>query len=221
MSSLFQIGLKSIKTLDNGMDGRGKQVNLLSFSLVYPKEDVPSIETVKKYSLVNEEVHSLITEPYSEKLLFKTSFQGDSAIKVKLAVVESVSKIDKIMVEVIKGALLAGAGFITGGTGTTILLAGAKKVVESIFDSKELKDKITILGEIEFPLNENLEEGDLTLNLSVKNEIVIKRINKDNKETEIIRTIPKGLGIAQVILDIKRINRDDKVNTKEDYKIQV
>lgn len=208
MKTVFQITLKSIKTLDNGMTHGDNELNLASFSLIYPREGVASVENVKKMKLENNKVYSFENEDFSDRLLFKESIQGDSSLKVKLAVVESVSKIDKILTDVFKGALLAGAGLITGGTGTTLFIGGAKKIIESVFDTKELKDKIIQLGEIEFPINETTKEGDLILNLSVKKKIIIisERTNTDGEREEIKRTLSEGFGIAQVVLTIKKVN---------------
>lgn len=208
MKTIFQVTLKSIKILDNGMKNTGKESNLVSINLIYPREGVNSIEKVKSLKLENDKLHTFETENFSSKLLFKESIQGDSAILVKLAVVDSVSKIEKILLEVFKGALLAGAGLIPGGNlATTVIVGGAKKVVESVFDSKELKDKITQLGEIEFPINDLTNEGDLILNLSTKKKIVIEteKVNANGELERLTRTIPKGFGIAQVVLNIKKI----------------
>jgi len=206
MNYIYQISLKSVIALENGMKEKVKGQNLLSTTLVYPREGTKSLETIKKLPLKKGKKYSLSTINYSDKLLFKESIQGDSAIRMSLTAIEKLGKVDSVIQEAIKTGVIAGAGLITGGVGTTIVMAMSKSIVSSLFDLAKPKDRITVIGSIDFPINNELKEGDLILNLSVPRKTVIKeRLIKDGKEILKTKTLRKGFGIAKVVLDVKKI----------------
>lgn len=206
MNYIYQISLKSVLALENGMKEKVKGENLLSTTLVYPREGIKSMETIKKLPLKKGKEYSLAKISFSDKLLFKESIQGDSAIKISLTAIEKVQKLDNILKEAVKAGIIAGAGLITGGTGITLIMAASKSIVGSLFDLAKPKDKVMILGSIDFPINNSLAEGELILNLTVPKKTVIKeRTIKDGEEILTTRTLKKGFGVAKVILDVKKI----------------
>jgi len=206
MNYIYQITLKSVIALENGMKEKVKGQNHLSTTLVYPREGIKSLETIKKLSLKKGKEFSLSKISYSDKLLFKESIQGDSAIKMSLTAIEKPSKINAVLQDAVKAGVIAGAGLITGGVGITLLMATSKSIVGSLFDLAKPKDRVTIIGTIDFPINNQLKEGDLILNLTVPKKTIIKeRLIKDGKEVLVTKTLRKGFGIAKVILDVKKI----------------
>jgi len=208
MDYIFQISLKSVLTLENGMKEEVKGENLLSFTLVYPREGVKSLETIKKLPLQRGKEYALDQISFSDKLLFKESIQGDSALQVSLTAIERPQKIDHMINDAIKAGVMAGTGFITGGTGITLLMAATKTVVGSLFDLAKPKDKVTVIGNIDFPMNNQLREGELILNLTVPRKTVLKdKKIKNGKEIISTTTLKKGFGVAKLVLDVKKIPR--------------
>jgi len=214
MNYIYQITLKSVLTLENGMKENVKGENILSTTLVYPREGVRSMETLKKLPLKKGKEFRFKKIDFSDKLLFKESIQGDSAIKVSLTAIEKPQKIDNIIKGAIKAGVLAGVGLITGGTGITLLTATSKSIVGSVFDLAKPKDKVTVIGTIDFPINNSLKEGELILNLTVPKKTVLKeRKIKNGEEILVSKTLKKGYGIAKVVLDIKKILKDNHPNS--------
>jgi hypothetical protein len=212
MSHLYQISMKSVLTLENGMKENVKGENLLSITLVYPREGIKSMESIKKLKLKSGETYSFKDISFSDKLLFKESIQGDSAIIISLTAIEKVAKIRGIIQDGIKAGVIAGVGLITGGAGITILTAVTKSVIGSLFDLAKPKDKLTVMGKIDFPINNQLEEGELVLNLTVPKKLSLKeRKREDGQEILVTKTLEKGFGIAKVILDVKKIPKAEFV----------
>lgn len=207
MKYIYQITLKSVLLLENGMKENAKGHNLLSFTLVYPREGIMSMETIKKLSLKKRKTLSLKNTAFSDKLLFKESIQGDSSLIINLTAIEEASKIKSILNQAGQSGILVGLSAIPGGMGMSIITAVAKNVINSIFDMAQPKDKLTILGQIDFPINQsNLKNGELTLHLTVPKKTIIKeRRIRNGKRVLSTKTLKKGLGIGKVILDVTRI----------------
>ena len=212
MSHLYQISLKSVLTLENGMKENVRGENLLSITLVYPREGIKSMESIKKLKLKSGTTYSFKDISFSDKLLFKESIQGDSAIIISLTAIEKVAKIRGIIQDGIKAGVIAGVGLITGGAGITILTAVTKSVIGSLFDLAKPKDKLTVMGKIDFPINNQLEEGELVLNLTVPKKLTLKERKRENgQEILLTKTLEKGFGVAKVILDVKKIPKAEFV----------
>jgi|GEM_PF-3466563 len=206
MEYLYQVSLKSILTLENGLKETGSGYNLVSITLVYPREGVKSVETIKKFKLKPGKENQLKNISFSEKLLFKESIQGDSSIVVKLTSLEKVQKIDTIINSAVKAGVIAGIASLSGGLGITLLATTTKTITSSLFDFSKPKDKLNVIGYKEFPFNNEIKEGELILNLSVPKKLVLKeRLRKDGKEVIQTKTLKKGMGIAQLKLYIKKI----------------
>lgn len=206
MNYIYQISLKSILAIENGMKETVKGHNILSTTLVYPREGTKSLETIKKLPLKKGKSYSLAKISISDKLLFKESIQGDSAIKMSLTAIEKPSKINSIIQEAVKAGVIAGTGLITGGTGITLLMASSKSIVNSLFTLAKPKDKVTILGTIDYPITNELGDGEFKLPLKAPKKVVIKeKVFKDGEQQLITKTIKKGTVIADVYLDIKKI----------------
>ena len=85
MSYVFQVRIKSIKVKENGSLNIKETSNYISASLIYPKEGIPSIETVREVKLQDEKPFRYSDLQFPESLIFKQSFQGDSFIQIKFA----------------------------------------------------------------------------------------------------------------------------------------
>ncbi len=221
MNDMYQISLNRILVKDNGMTEFINGYNLLSASLIYPREGVQSIETIKQLPLKADEVYSLQHIHFSEKLLFKESIQGDSAIRLQLSAIEKPAKIASIIKGLIRTGVMTGLSLVTGGVGISIVTAVAKGLTQSIFDLSESSSKISILGSIDFPINNELESGELILNLTTPETLkLIERKYENGQDLLVTKTILKGYGIAQVVLDVKKIQMTQTSNSQQTTKVQ-
>lgn len=215
MNYIFQIKLKSVLLLENGFIDKPSGNNFLSTTLVYPRENIKSIETItalkvgKKKIEDNKEMN-FTNVPFSEKLLFKESIQGNSSIKLMITAVEDVKKINNIIIDALKAGVLLGVGAFTGGIGISILTGVVKSFSGSLFDSwkkDEKKDKkISVLGSLEFPIDNSLKEGEIDFHLSTQKAIELKKTEIRNGQ-KVVKTlkIKKGIGIAKVVLEISKV----------------
>ena len=178
---------------------------MMSASLIYPKEGIPSIEAIREISLQDRTPLDFTEKPWIEKLLFKQSFHGDSALQVKISAKTEVSKVTKIINKVVQAGVIAGIGTISGGLAGLLLAPMLKTVTESVFDFAEPKDKISIIGEGFMPINNDTPEGDFVVQLSVPKELKLKqrRFQEDQEVIETI-TLRKGYANAMVVFDIKK-----------------
>ena len=221
MNDMYQISLNRILVKDNGMTEFMTGYNLFSASLVYPREGIQSIETVKQFLLKPNEVYSLKRVNFAEKLLFKESIQGDSAIRIQLSAIEKPDKIIGIIKGLMRTGVMTGLSLVTGGVGISIITAVTKGLTQSIFDMAEASDKISILGSIDFPINSDLQEGELILNLNTPETIkLIERKYENGQDLLVTKTIMKGYGIAQVVLDVKKIKTTQTSNSQQTKQLQ-
>jgi hypothetical protein len=219
MNHIFQISLKSVLLLENGEKLAPKGTTLISVALVYPREGLDLIERLKTLPLNPEEnekhrplktkeEYSLANESFEDKLLFKESIQGDSIIKITLSVVSSPNKVDAFLKKLIKAGAIAAVGTLTGGVGVTITAAIAGTVIESLFEEskKDKEDNVLSLGTASFGINNDTQEGEMIFHLVTTDEIkyTLDRKVEDDQITETIRTIPKGYGIAKVVLSVEK-----------------
>ncbi|HLP96368.1 MAG TPA: hypothetical protein VK168_20135 [Saprospiraceae bacterium] len=226
MNHVFQISLKSVFLLENGEALAPKGSTLLSVALVYPREGVNLIERLKTLPLnpkdgekhkplKTKEEYSLSNEPFEDRLLFKESIQGDSVIKITLSIVSSPDKVDELLKKLLKAGAIAAVGTLTGGIGVTITAAVAETVIESIFqETKKGKDaNVFPLGTASLGINNDTEEGDIALHLVTTREIkyTLDRKVEDGQITEVIRKIPKGFGIAKVVLNIEKKEKEKQI----------
>lgn len=203
MTKLTQISLKSVLALQNGKISETKGNNLLSFNFIYPKAGLVAVESIKKIPLESDVRISFEDQPFSEKIIFKDYLEGDSTLKIILTSNQTDTKIKKVINDAIKTGVLAGISFISGGIAISIFTAIGKTIIESVFDRKNGSEKSIVIGMIEFPIN-GIGSGDYTFNLSTIEEIKLKETIYQNGEQVIkTRTIPKGIGIAQIILEFK------------------
>lgn len=214
MNYVYQITLKSVLLKENGWIDKPKGSNFLSTTLIYPRENIKSIESITELKVGTKKIQdnkelSFDKVNFSEKLLLKESIQGDSSLKVMITTVENVKKINNIILDGIKAGALIGISGITGGIGISVLTAVAKSFAGSILDSwkqdEEKDKKINILGVIDWPIDNNLKEGDLTLHLTTPKALTLqKTIRSKGKTIKKSIKIRKGSGIGKVVFEIKK-----------------
>lgn len=163
MSFLFEIYLKSLKVAENGFYDKKTPLNLLSANLIYPKEGIPSVESVKQLKLKDGQQNNFNSLTFPERILFKNSIQGNSFIQFELTAKDLPSKMVEILKKALGAGLLAGIGAITGGIGNSLVTGSAKSFVESVFEEAKGKAKIKSIGQGYLELTNATPEGELKI----------------------------------------------------------
>ena len=83
--------------------------------------------------------------------------------------------------------------------------------IETIFKSSKKEDDIIILGTASRGISNSTEEGELIFHLVTTEDIkyTIDRKIVDDQIIETVRTIPKGFGIAKVVLDVVKVPKEE------------
>jgi hypothetical protein len=199
-SNLFQIKLKSVLVNENGTIKEDvKGVNAVETSLIYPKEGVPSIISIRALELEDKVTLDYTTKPLEEQLLFKQSVQGESMLEVNLTAIEKLSKLESAVVNALGSAIAAVVKAISGVGGVTGV---AKSVTKSLF-----KEKVSCIGTGSKPINKDTPDGDFLVDLKVPKKVKLARIklNLDGTSERQTVTLEKGYDNGKVVFDIKRI----------------
>lgn len=199
-SNLFQIKLKSVLVNENGTIKEDvKGVNAIETSLIYPKEGVPSILSIRALELEDKVPLDFTTKSLEEQLLFKQSVQGESMLEVNLTAIEKLSKIESAVVNALGSAIASVVKAISGVGGVTGV---AKSVTKSL-----LKAKVSCIGTGSKPINEDTPDGDFVVDLKVPKKVKLARIklNLDGTSERQTITLEKGYDNGKVVFDIKRI----------------
>jgi len=202
---LFEIYLKSIEVLVNGKKGNKTASNFLSSNLIYPKEEIPSIESIKELSLKDgEEETEFENLLLPERLLFKSTIQGNSFISFNLTAKVKPNKVDKIIKNALQLGFIAGADALTSGFGKLFLAGVSKSITTSIFDLAETKDKITSIGTGFFEFNNATKEDNYIIDLNLTNDISTKRYSRSIRNYVDI-PLKKGKTNGKVTITVKKI----------------
>lgn len=199
-SNLFQIKLKSVLVNENGTIKEDvKGVNAIETSLIYPKEGVPSILSIRALELEDGVPLDFTAKSLEEQLLFKQSIQGESMLEVDLTAIEKLSRIESAVANALGSAIAALVKAISGVGGVT---GAVKNVTKSLF-----KEKISCIGTGSSLINENTPEGDFVVHLKVPKKVKLARIklNLDGTHERQTITLKKGYDNGKVVFDIKRI----------------
>ncbi len=199
-SNLFQIKLKSVLVNENGTIKEDvKGVNAIETSLIYPKEGVPSIISIRALELEDKVTLDYTTKSLEEQLLFKQSVQGESMLEVNLTAIEKLSKLESAVVNALGSAIAALVKTISGFGEVTGV---AKSVTKSLF-----KEKVSCIGTGSKPINKDTPDGDFEVDLKVPKKVKLARIklNLDGTSERQTVTLEKGYDNGKVVFDIKRI----------------
>ncbi len=216
MSYSYDFVLKNILLLENGESLQLKGTTVLSVRLVRPKDGTQSIETIhtlpigseKEEPLKANEMYSLELIASSKKGLFKSSIQGRVEVVATLTISKSPSKLVPVLKKILKGVVMVGTSLITGGVGGAIVAGAIDAAAETVLKDKELKRKVTILGEGAGYLVNGMPSGEVIIHLSTPKKIT-RIINESNFETgemrRVSKTLKEGAPLAKVVLYAERI----------------
>jgi len=205
MLPVFEIKLKSIKVIENGTLEDVEGVNLLSFTLIYPREGCPSLVSARSLKLKDNEPLSYLKKDFQEQLVFKESIRDSAFLQLELSSIAKADKFQKLLVKIFGAAAKAAIGIIPGiGPLVTAVLTPASS---SIFEAAEPSDKITVIGKGFFPIRENTPDGDLPITLSVPKKIVLIKMRRNKKgDLEMVTMkLNKNFANGQVIVSIRKI----------------
>lgn len=208
MATITQICLKSILLLENGtLAPRLRGTNGFSATLIYPEAGISALTSVRTFEqeIADREVLDFTQRSFKEKVLFKQRFQGDSILEVEMTTVDKASKFERILLNMLGKAAVAGVGTVSGLG--AIFTAVARHAVKSVFALPEVKDQVEVLGVGEMPINSSTPEGDFVIQINVPKDMKIHQLakNEEGKLVERTLTLRKGQGIGQIVFDIKQI----------------
>lgn len=208
MNASVQILLKSVLVIENGTADAGVEgVNALTATLLAPNTTKASVTTARSIKLTDKHELDMAEVDFEDKFLFKEDILGDCMLKIELTAVEKVSKLEKFFLKAFP-SLLGIAIKAIPGIGT-IFSSVASAVITPIFDGINTNDRITIIGKGSMPLSAANEQGDLVLNLSVPEKVVLNSTPFFNEEgDEFVRriTLNKGFVNAKVVVSVIDIN---------------
>lgn len=193
----IQLTLKEIMVEDNGAMKKKTGRNLLNFVLVYPREGVPSVSTVKSVDLKSQKAKSFGKEPFHKSVLFKETLNGPCELLIEVSAVDKPDQLDKFIQAVFKGI---GAGVVklaTGGISDVIVGAVVEAAGNALFDGVKVdKEKLAIIGKASIVLDPRNLPSELVLPLVLERDVQIrdsvdKSRTKDNVKYN-YRKIPKG-----------------------------
>ncbi len=205
MATLFEIKLKSVLVIENGkIEEDAEGVNAVSINLIYPREGVPSVSSVRTIELLDREEKNFEQADIRKRFLMKELVKGGAILEAEVTAIEKVSKFEKFIHKMFKVGAVAATGTLGVGAVVTGL---TKTATESFFDSIEPSDQINSIGKGFMPLNEQTPEGDFVINLAVPKELKLHQTsrNEDGELVKTILTLKKGFVNAKVVVDLKII----------------
>lgn len=206
MQYIFQIKLKSITIIENGMVKEGEGNNLLSVAIVYPNPQMQAPTTVMEIQLQDNKTLDLTGLSLKDQLIFKGLIVGESGIDVEISAIEKPEKIDGILHKVFGQAVTGALSLIPGGGVVALVTSAARNTLASVFDQAAPKDRLHKIGKGYMSLHKDTPEGDFVVQLNVPEEIKLMQSlgTKDGQRSSKKITLPKGYNNAMVVFDIKK-----------------
>lgn len=132
-------------------------------------------------------------------------------MQIVLTSLQTDKKIKEFIDTAVKEGVLLGIGAFAGGHLLKLLTSVVKTGVASIFENQKETDNSIVIGKLEFPIHE-LGTGDYTFNLSTTQELIFDElIFQDDKIIKRTKKIPKGMGIAQVVLSFEVFDEQEEL----------
>lgn len=205
MAVLFEIYLKSVLVMENGKVGEKVDgVNTLAVNLIYPREGVSAVSSMRSLSLQDGEPLDLENADIRYRFLLKEVIRGNSILEVEVTAMEKVSKIEKLAHDLFSTAVNAAINAVPGVG--TIITGAIRNATSSLFSSNTPEDRILVIGSGFMPLTESTPEGDFTVNLAVPETVSIYQREQNDKGdiVERKRTLKAGAINAKVVFELKK-----------------
>lgn len=209
MPTILELYLEHVQVVENGRSQEDEGVNALAATLYYPRENVPSVTTVRPLhdTLQDGGVLDYSRRPLHERLLFKETIRGSSMLSLTLSATTHASKLDQFFHRVLGAAWVTGIGALTGiiGAVPAAILGHASA---SLFDLATPDDQITLIGRGTYPIREDMEDEHIPVQLTLGQELLITKSERHNgTRVQKNRIYPAGFGNAQVMVHVKRLAR--------------
>lgn len=167
---VVDIYLHAIEVRENGRKGAGEALNLIEFTLHYPREGVSALSTVKQVKLKDNKTHRP-AKRFVDQIVFREALRGKCQLNVKVLSVDKPGVVERALRLLVKNAL--------GG-----LLASAGSAVSSVFTAKDLENAGASLGDL-------LEQNEACLAVIGEAELLL---DPDNLPAEV--SLPLEVKIA-------------------------
>lgn len=202
---VYLVKLMGIKVVENGkIKKKVGGANILEAKLIYPKEGIPALTTIRHLSLQDNQLKDCSGLPMKENVLFKQSFDGDSVLEFNIcAEVRYVSLergILKLLGIVAKSALtnIPGLG--------AIATAAISSVTDSIFSFTP--KKTVVIGSVAVPIQKGFTCQNKMFQLKVPEDAEIVKMRKKYPSNEIIfdkLELSSGQPNGEIFIDIVKL----------------
>lgn len=176
---LDSLDIKNTVPLDGEED-----VYLIICSLVYPREGVPAVMTMKNIGSHTIFPMDCASADYEKRIIFKEGIIGDTQLMIKVLAVNNLKKFEEFLSSVFKGLLKVTFGKLASGITNVVLASVAGTTQAEILRTIELNDDAKNLGATSISIIEGDFEGNsqINLDLHVPEAIVIEREVEANSD---------------------------------------
>jgi hypothetical protein len=204
-NDVYMFRLKSVKVKENGkIENEESGANILEAKLIYPKEGVPALTTLRNISLKDNEALDCSVLPMKQNVLFKQSFNGESVLEFNLcAEVRNVS-LEKEILKMLGIVAKTAVGTIPGLG--SVATAAITSITDSIFSFTPRKT--VIIGAVSIPIPVGFDCQDKAFTLTVPKNIEIKKMRKDYDSGEIYfekLNLDRGTDNGEIVIDIVKL----------------
>ena len=205
MSTPFEIKLKSIKVIENGTYEQEKGLNAVIAALHYPSPGKVGVITTRKCQLEDNVQYDYTTEDPILQYLFKEEILDSAILEIEITSTRKSSNLLKFLHSLLK--TISNVALDSVLPGGSIVTAAVKTTSESVFELISPKDKIAIIGRAIWELKEDMDDGDLPLNLKVPKGLKMNKVETLKDGSVVIKqlTLRKGSNNAQVVVSIKKL----------------
>jgi hypothetical protein len=187
MSKTIQILLKRLEVGENGEDANTTATTLLSVSLICPNPLTQQRSTVKSVKLADNAnidyaggTNPATGQPYSfeDRVFFKETIQGRTALTVSLATVHKTSKFETLLGQIFGAVFGAAWKLLVGGITNVFANAAVEAVGSAHVKSFEAGDeKSNAIGDAVLEFDDgHIPSSPLRLPLTVPDDVFVKRL---------------------------------------------
>jgi len=170
---VVQISISSLILDKRGVFDGAEDINLIRFSLSYPAEEIPSIETTKVIGSTKP-IPTDWSSDFDKAIVFKTPIRGKAKLTIEAASVDKNSDAEKFFSKLFESLFGAVLGVWTGGFGSAYVGAITKVVGASLIDLVGHDDDVDIIGKASMMIDSESLPENIELDLVVEKDVVKK-----------------------------------------------
>jgi hypothetical protein len=218
MATTIEVLLKRVQIGQNGEDEIAAAATLLSASLAYPNEITPTRTSVKALKLKdNADIDfSAGTDPatnapytYADRVVFKETIRGKTALTVALATVHKTPKLEKFLAGVFGAVFGAAWKLVVGGITNVLAGAAVEAVGAAHVKSLESEDEQSNpIGEAFLEFDDNsIPTSPIVLQLRAPADLTIEKfVLVSGKPQRVkVQLLTKGQNNGVVELEVRTI----------------